>query len=52
VVDGPNPAWARTTNDGRPRLDNQALLRTTLAERGYQALVVVDAALGHQLGHL
>jgi uncharacterized coiled-coil DUF342 family protein len=51
VVDGSNLAWARTTDDGRPRLDNLALVRTSLAERGYQALVVVDAALRHQLGH-
>ena len=51
VVDGSNLAWARTTDDGRPRLDNLALVRTSLAERGYQALIVVDAALRHQLGH-
>jgi hypothetical protein len=51
VVDGSNLAWARTTDDGRPRLDNLALVRTALAERGYQAVVVVDAALRHQLGH-
>jgi hypothetical protein len=51
VVDGSNIAWARTTVDGRPRLDNVALVRTALAERGYQTLVVVDAALRHQLDH-
>lgn len=50
VVDGSNLAWARTTDEGRPRLDNLTLVRTSLAERGYQALVVVDAALRHQLG--
>jgi uncharacterized coiled-coil DUF342 family protein len=50
VVDGSNLAWARTTDDGHPRLDNLALVRTSLAERGYQALIVVDAALRHQLG--
>jgi hypothetical protein len=50
VVDGSNLAWARTTEDGLPRLDNLALVRSSLAERGYQALVVVDAALRHQLG--
>ena len=50
VVDGSNLAWARTTDDGHPRLDNLRLVRTALAERGYQALVVVDAALRHQLG--
>jgi hypothetical protein len=50
VVDGSNLAWARTTDDGLPRLDNLALVRSALAERGYQALVVVDAALRHQLG--
>jgi len=49
LVDGSNLAWARTTDDGLPRLDNLALVRTALAERGYQALVVVDAALRHQL---
>ena len=31
-------------------MDNLRLVRTALAERGYQALVVVDAALRHQLG--
>ncbi len=50
VVDGSNLAWARTTDDGHPRLDNLALVRSALAERGYQALVVVDASLRHQLG--
>jgi len=50
IVDGSNLAWARTTDDGLPRLDNLKLVRTALAERGYQALVVVDAALRHQLG--
>jgi uncharacterized coiled-coil protein SlyX len=50
IVDGSNLAWARTTEDGRPRLDNLTLVRTALGERGYQALVVVDAALRHQLG--
>lgn len=32
-------------------MDNVALVRAALAERGYQAIVVVDAALRHQLGH-
>jgi Zc3h12a-like Ribonuclease NYN domain len=50
VVDGSNLAWARTTDDGLPRLDNVVLVRTALAERGYQAVIVVDAALRHQLG--
>jgi Zc3h12a-like Ribonuclease NYN domain len=50
IVDGSNLAWARTSDDGLPRLDNLTLVRTALAERGYQALVVVDAALRHQLG--
>ncbi len=50
VVDGSNLAWARLTEDGHPRVDNLLLARTALAERGYQALVVVDAALRHQLG--
>jgi hypothetical protein len=49
VVDGSNLAWARTTEDGLPRLDNLALVRAALAERSYQALIVVDAALRHQL---
>jgi len=49
IVDGSNLAWARTTDDGHPRLDNVRLVRSALAERGYQALVVVDAALRHQL---
>ena len=48
-MDGSNLAWARSTDDGLPRLDNLALVRAALAERGYQALVVVDAALRHQL---
>jgi len=50
IVDGSNLAWARTTDDGLPRLDNLKLVRSALAERGYQALVVVDAVLRHQLG--
>ncbi len=50
VVDGSNLAWARTSEDGRPCLHNVRMVGTALAERGYQALVVVDAALRHQLG--
>src|SRR6266496_4133199 len=49
VVDGSNLAWARTTDDGLPRLDNLALVRAALAERSYQELIVVNAALRHQL---
>jgi uncharacterized coiled-coil DUF342 family protein len=49
VVDGSNLAWARTDDSGRPRLDNLTAARRALAERGYEALVVVDAALRHQV---
>jgi hypothetical protein len=49
VVDGSNLAWARTDAEGRPRLDNLIIVRQALTERGYQAVVVVDAALRHQV---
>ena len=42
VVDGSNLAWAPTTDEGRPRLDNLALVRTSLAERGYQGWLMVE----------
>ena len=43
------PRWARA---GYPTLVQHilGLIRTALGGRGYQALIVIDAALRHQLG--
>lgn len=47
LVDGSNVAYA--TEHDRPLLANITLVCDRLAEEGYQPIVVVDAALRHQI---
>jgi hypothetical protein len=47
IVDGSNVAHA--TEGGTARLDNITLICDKLAEQGYDPVVVVDAALRHQI---
>ncbi|CAN5895590.1 hypothetical protein BH23GEM9_BH23GEM9_31000 [soil metagenome] len=47
IVDGSNVAHA--TEGGEARLENIRLVCEKLAEQGYEAVVVVDAALRHQI---
>lgn len=47
IVDGSNVAHAGESDGAR--LENISLVRERLEEEGYQAIVVVDAALRHQI---
>jgi hypothetical protein len=47
IVDGSNVA--HSTEKGVPRLHNISLVCKKLDEEGYEAIVVVDAALRHQI---
>ena len=47
IVDGSNVA--HSTEQGKPRLSNITLMCEKLEEEGYEAIVVVDAALRHSI---
>ncbi len=47
IVDGSNVAYS--TEGGGPRLENILLVREKLRTEGYKPIVVVDAALRHQI---
>ena len=47
IVDGSNVA--HSSEGGAPRLENISLVCEKLEEQGYQPIVVVDAALRHQI---
>lgn len=49
VVDGSNIAYLETTRDGKPRVDAIERVRKRLEELGYRPIVIVDAALWHQV---
>ena len=46
IVDGSNVAYS---SEGEPHLENIVLVCDKLVEEGYQPIVVVDAALRHQI---
>jgi Zc3h12a-like ribonuclease protein len=49
VVDGSNIAYLETTKDGKPRVDAIERVRGQLETMGYRPIVIVDAALWHQV---
>jgi hypothetical protein len=49
VVDGSNIAYLETTKTGKPRVEAIEKVRARLTEMGYRPLVIVDAALWHQV---
>ena len=49
VVDGANLAYEETTGDGKPKVSNLVAARQALQERGYTPIIIVDAALRHEI---
>jgi hypothetical protein len=49
VVDGSNIAYLETTKEGKPRVDAIVRVQTRLEEMGYRPIIIVDAALWHQV---
>lgn len=49
VVDGSNIAYLETTKDGKPRVEAIEKVRSQLEEMGYRPVVIIDAALWHQV---
>ena len=49
VVDGANVAFESMTSGGKPKLGNILAVCAALVERGYEPVVIVDAALRHKI---
>ena len=49
VVDGSNVAFEEQTGGGKPRMANLVRARQRLEEKGYEVIIIVDAALHHQV---
>jgi hypothetical protein len=49
VVDGANVAFESPSNGGKPRLCNILAVCRVLEDRGYEPIVIVDAALRHKI---
>ncbi|ODS37415.1 MAG: hypothetical protein A7316_09460 [Candidatus Altiarchaeales archaeon WOR_SM1_86-2] len=48
LVDGSNVAWT-SKRDGKPNIDNIYLIQLELEKQGYVPIIIVDAALRHQI---
>lgn len=49
VVDGSNVAYAERAKDGKPQVSNLIAVQRALQARGLQPIIIVDAALRHQV---
>ena len=49
IVDGANVAYAERSEEGAPRVSNLVAMGEALTELGYDFLVIVDAALRHEV---
>lgn len=49
VVDGSNIAYTEKTKDDKPKVSNIIAVQRALQDRGYQPIIIVDAALRHQV---
>ncbi len=49
VVDGSNVAHAERSKDGKPQVSNLIAVQRALQGRGLQPIIIVDAALRHQV---
>ncbi|HET7036420.1 MAG TPA: hypothetical protein VFI42_12125 [Thermomicrobiaceae bacterium] len=49
VVDGSNVAWEDQNANGKPQIRNLRDMRKTLTRMGFDPIVIVDAALHHQI---
>ncbi len=49
LVDGSNIAYTEATKGGSPKMSNLVAVRKKLEEMGYQPIIIVDAALRHDI---
>lgn len=49
VVDGANVAYAEMSAAGQPKVSNVLAVRRALQARGYEAIIIVDASLRHEI---
>lgn len=49
VVDGANVAYAERTREGRPKASNITAMRAALERLRYKPIIIVDAALRHDV---
>ena len=49
VVDGANVAYAEKTRDGKPKVSNITAMRTALERKHVKPIIIVDAALRHDI---
>lgn len=49
IVDGANVAHIEVTAKGNPKVTNLIAVRQVLVERGYEPIIIVDAALRHRI---
>lgn len=49
VVDGANVAYMESSHDGQPKISNLIAVRKALQERGYEPIIIIDAALQYKI---
>jgi hypothetical protein len=49
VIDGANVALQERTHEGKARMESLMKMRSTLEERGYRPIIIVDASLRHDI---
>jgi hypothetical protein len=49
VVDGSNVAYEERSRQGQPKISNLVAVRKALQSKGYEPIIIVDAALRHQV---
>ncbi len=49
LVDGANIAYIEQSKSGSPKVSNLVAVRKKLQEMGYQPIIIVDAALRHEI---
>lgn len=49
VIDGSNVAFEEQSKGGKPKVANLIAIRDTLMKQGFDPIIIVDAALHHQI---
>lgn len=52
VVDGANVAYAERSREGKPKVSNLTAMRAALDHYGLKPIIIVDAALRHEIDDL
>ena len=49
IVDGANIAYIEPTSDGKPKVSNLILVRQALEDKGFDPIIITDAALRYDV---